>query len=130
MAELGRAERALHNAGDMAEQPLQGVLVSVDPDYDTPEALGRYAQAFSPRVLGIWGEREDLVVLTQQVNVAFAKVPMPLSQSARADASGYTVDHTGNLVIINPRGHYHGFIKMPHESETIRLTYQTLAARF
>ena len=130
MAELGRAERALHNAGDMAEQPMQGVLVSVDPDYDTPEALGKYAQAFSPRFLGIWGEREDLVALTQQVNVAFAKVPMPLSQSASADASGYTVDHTGNLVIINPRGHYHGFIKMPHESETIRLTYQTLAARF
>ena len=51
MAELGRAERVLHNAGDMAEQPLQGVLVSVDPDYDTPEALGRYAQAFSPRFL-------------------------------------------------------------------------------
>jgi protein SCO1/2 len=130
MAELGRAERALHNAGDMAEHPLQGVLVSVDPDYDRPEGLGKYAQAFSPRFLGIWGEREDLVALTQQVNVAFAKVPRPMPQRTSDTVPGYTVDHTGNLVIINPRGHYHGFIKLPHKSETIRLTYQTLAARF
>ena len=130
MAELGRAERALHNAGDMAAQPLQGVLVSVDPDHDTPDRLGKYAEAFSPRFLGVSGQRESLVALTQQVNVAFAKVPMPMSRQAPDSVPGYTVDHTGNLVIINPRGHYHGFIKLPHKSETIRLTYQTLAAQF
>jgi protein SCO1/2 len=130
MAELGRAERALHNADDMAEHPLQGVLVSVDPDHDTPDRLGKYAEAFSPRFLGVSGQRESLVALTQQVNVAFAKVPMPMARQAPGSESGYTVDHTGNLVIINPRGHYHGFIKLPHKSETIRLTYQTLAAQF
>lgn len=130
MAELGRAERALHNADDMAEHPLQGVLVSVDPDHDTLDRLGKYAEAFSPRFLGVSGQRESLVALTQQVNVAFAKVPMPMARQAPGSEPGYTVDHTGNLVIINPRGHYHGFIKLPHKSETIRLTYQTLAAQF
>ena len=70
------------------------------------------------------------MALTQQVNVAFAKVPMPMARQAPGSEPGYTVDHTGNLVIINPRGHYHGFIKLPHKSETIRLTYQTLAAQF
>ena len=130
MAELGRAERALHNADDMAEHPLQGVLVSVDPDHDTLDRLGKYAEAFSPRFLGVSGQRESLVALTQQVNVAFAKVPMPMARQAPGSEPGYTVDHTVNLVIINPRGHYHGFIKLPHKSETIRLTYQTLAAQF
>ena len=80
------------------------------------------------------GSREDLVGLTTQVNVAFAKVPLaePPPESASADvaADAYTVDHTGNIVIINPRGHYHGFIKLPHDSETIRLTFQTLASQY
>ena len=54
--------------------------------------------------------------------MAFAKVP--------DGEGGYTMDHTGNIVIVNPMGHYHGFIKLPHKAETIRLTYQTLDARF
>ena len=130
MAEMGQAERELYAAGDMLGDPLQGVLVSVDPDNDSPSDLGQYAQAFSPRFLGIWGAREDLVAFTQQVNVAFAKVPLAPSQQIADAPPGYTVDHTGNIVIINPRGHYHGFIKLPHKAETIRLTYQTLAAQF
>ena len=104
-------------------------LVSVDPDADTLERLGQYVGAFSSSFLGVRGERADLVKFTDQVNVAFAKVPLrsPVSDS---DAQGYTVDHTGNIVIINPRGHYHGFIKLPHKAETIRLSYQTLDAQF
>jgi protein SCO1/2 len=97
--------------------------------------LASYATAFSPRFLGVTGGREDLVELTTQVNVAFAKVPLSqLTQGSLAagpvEADAYTVDHTGNIVIVNPRGHYHGFIKLPHDAETIRLTFQTLAAQF
>jgi protein SCO1/2 len=97
--------------------------------------LGAYATAFSPRFLGVTGSREGLVELTTQLNVAFAKVPLAeaLTQGApspEALADAYTVDHTGNIVIINPRGHYHGFIKLPHDPETIRLTFQTLASQF
>ena len=122
MAELGKADLAIRESGREGDHAFQGVLVSVDPDRDPLERVENYAQAFSPRFIGSVGEREALVELTQQVNVAFAKVP---------DGEGqYTVDHTGNLVIINPMGHYHGFMKLPHDSEIIRLTYQTLAARF
>ena len=123
---------------ELAEQ-FQGILVSVDPDRDSSETLARYATAFSPRFLGVTGQREDLVGLTTQVNVAFAKVPLSApaaypapSDDAVSDVSedAYTVDHTGNIVIINPMGHYHGFIKLPHDPETIRLTFQTLASQF
>ena len=123
MAVLGQVERNLTQNQRMdANQPFQGILVSVDPDRDTVQKVDEYAKAFSPRFLSATGEREALVELTQQVNVAFAKVP--------DGQGGYTVDHTGHLVIINPRGHFHGFVKLPHKEETIRLAYQSLAARF
>ena len=135
MSVLGTVDRQLQASNPELAEQFQGILVSVDPERDSTENLARYATAFSPRFLGVTGPREDLVGLTTQVNVAFAKVPLtepPPLESAAADvaADAYTVDHTGNIVIINPRGHYHGFIKLPHDSETIRLTFQTLASQF
>jgi protein SCO1/2 len=120
MAELGRVDRELQQADPELGQGFQGVLVTVDPERDTADKLGQYATAFSPRFLGVRGSRDATAKLAEQLNVAFAKVP--------DDAGGYTMDHTGYIVIINPYGHYHGFIKLPHKAETIRLTYQTLAA--
>ena len=135
MAVLGTVDRQLQSSDPELADQFQGVLVSVDPDRDGLEKLASYATAFSPRFLGVTGSREALVELTTQVNVAFAKVPLSaqLRQSAGegvAAENAYTVDHTGNIVIINPMGHYHGFIKLPHDSETIRLTLQTLSAQF
>ena len=135
MSVLGTVDRQLQASDPELAEQFQGILVSVDPERDSIENLARYATAFSPRFLGVTGPREDLVGLTTQVNVAFAKVPLaepapPGSASADVAADAYTVDHTGNIVIINPRGHYHGFIKLPHDSETIRLTFQTLASQF
>ncbi len=135
MAVLGTVDRALQAQDPELAAQFQGILVSVDPDRDSLDRLGDYATAFSPRFLGVTGSRQDLVTLTSQLNVAFAKVPLagasaPSSSSGSEAEDAYTVDHTGNIVIINPRGHYHGFIKLPHDAETIRLTFQTLAAQF
>lgn len=126
---LGQVENQLKRQDPELAQNFKVRLVSVDPDADTLERLGQYVGAFSPNFLGVRGAREDLVRFTDQVNVAFAKVPLR-SPVAGSDEQSYTVDHTGNIVIINPRGHYHGFIKLPHNSETIRLSYQTLEAQF
>jgi protein SCO1/2 len=130
MAVLGAVDRQLQSGDSELAGQFQGILVSVDPDRDSLETLRAYATAFSPRFLGVTGSRDDLVELTTQVNVAFAKVPLAEAPSPEALADAYTVDHTGNIVIINPRGHYHGFIKLPHDPETIRLTFQTLASQF
>jgi protein SCO1/2 len=135
MAVLGTVDRQLQSSDPELADQFQGVLVSVDPDRDGLEKLASYATAFSPRFLGVTGSREALVELTTQVNVAFAKVPLSEQQRHStgeevAAENAYTVDHTGNIVIINPMGHYHGFVKLPHDSETIRLTLQTLASQF
>jgi len=122
MSVMGIAERELTAGGVDVEAPFQGILVTVDPERDDAETLGRYVEAFSPRFLGVRGDREATAALTTQLNVAFAQVPDA--------AGGYQVDHTANIVIINPRGHYHGFIRMPHEADTLVAAYRSLAATF
>ncbi len=122
MSEMGQAERQMRQADPELADGFRGVLVSVDPERDTSEQLQSYVSAFSPSFLGVRGDIAATGVFAQQVNVAFAKVPTPDGR--------YTMDHSGQIVIINPEGHYHGFIKLPHQAETIRLAYQSLAARF
>jgi protein SCO1/2 len=123
MSVMGVAERDLVAGGMDDGAPFQGLLVTVDPERDDAETLAHYVQAFSPRFLGVRGDREATAKFATQLNAAFAQVPDP-------SGSGYQVDHTANIVIVNPRGHYHGFVRMPHKAETLIAAYRSLAATF
>jgi len=122
MAELGMAKRELVQKVPEVAQRMRVVLVTVDPERDDPETLGRYVKAFSPDFVGVNGTRDSIAKFATQVNVAFGKVP--------DGEGGYTVDHSGNIVIINPRGHYAGFIKLPHKSSTIRDAMISMVERY
>ncbi|RMG75427.1 MAG: SCO family protein [Bacteroidetes bacterium] len=124
MSELGKARRRLQE-----DDAFQGVLVTVDPERDTPELLAEYVTAFAPDFLGVYGSREAIAQLATQVNATFAKVPA-MGADGRPDPSTYLVDHSANVVIINPYGHYHGFIKYPQQADTIAAAFQTLSAHF
>lgn len=122
MAALARARRELAEEHPEAVSGFQGILVSVDPERDDQQTLAQYVQAFSPTFIGVRGERAATAELATQVNVVFAQVP--------ADDGGYQVDHSGNIVIVNPRGHYHAVARMPHEADTIVATFLTLQERW
>jgi protein SCO1/2 len=122
MAVLAQARRRLGQEQPDAVDDFQGILVTVDPDRDDQETLARYVQAFSPAFVGVRGDKVATAQLTTQVNVVFAKVP--------ADGGGYQVDHSANIVIVNPRGHYHGFARMPHEADTIVAAFTSLRDRW
>lgn len=121
MSVLGQAREALAASG--AEDHFEGVLFSVDPQRDTPEALADYVRYFHEDFEGVTGTREAMAELAGQVSVAFAAVPEPSAPD------GYVVDHTGNIVLINPRGHYHGYIRPPHSAEQLAFAYEALSAR-
>lgn len=129
MSVLAQAEQKLLKEVPEAAESFQGVLISVDPERDTPDKLGAYVHAFSPDFVGVTGDVQQIARLAAGVNVAFAKVPL-IDANGSVDASGYTMDHTANIVIINPRGHYHGFIKYPQQADTIVEAYRSLAANF
>ena len=122
MAELSKARKALDQTSPDVAKEMRVVLVTVDPERDNAETLRRYTRAFSPEFYGVTGTRESIARFATQVNVAFGKVP--------DDAGGYTVDHSGNIVIVNSHGHYQGFIKMPHRASTIQDTMRSLVERY
>jgi len=103
------------------EKQVQFVLVSVDPARDTVEQLSQYMPYFDPEFIGLTGEFLEIKRLANQMNMAFVKVPQ---------GDSYTIDHTANIALVNPYGHYHGFIKPPLDNARIKLTLQSIVSRF
>ena len=98
------------------------LLVSVDPQRDKPEQLHDYVRYFNPEFYGVTGEFLNLKRFANQLNVPFNKVPL--------DDGNYTVDHGSQVVLINPRGHYHGFFKAPLDPAKMKLTYRSMRATY
>lgn len=101
--------------------PVRVYLVSVDPARDTPEQLARYVTHFSPDFTGLTGEFLDIHRFATALNTPFRK---------QVDGGeNYAVDHGANLVLLNPRGDYAGFITPPFDKERLVQVLETLRRR-
>ena len=122
LSALAQAETKLSQSGPKKLfDELKVYFVSVDPDRDDPAKIDQYVSAFSPRFTGLTGSQEALAALAQQLNVAFMKVP--------DNKGGYVIDHTGNIVVIDPKGRYVGFMKLPHQADRIVMAYKSIAEK-
>ena len=92
---------------DAGQDPVPRiVLVSVDPDRDTPELLKKYTQHFGDDVIGLTGEPDQLVALTKAVGVYF--------QREGDDDENYNVAHGAHVIVIDPAGRYASVFSPPH----------------
>jgi protein SCO1/2 len=94
------------------------VMVSVDPARDTPDVLSKYVPYFNPSFVGVTGEFLDVHRFATALNTPFRKTP--------GQGENYQVDHSANVVLINPRGDYHGFFRAPLELGKMKLTYRSI----
>lgn len=108
LAQLRQLKQSLA-AEDFAK--LQVVMISVDPKRDTPERLTQYMQYFDPAFIGLTGELETLQALSNTLSIPF--IPGDTKQEY------YTVDHSGNLAILDPEGRQAGFIRAPFSTEKL-----------
>ena len=82
------------------------VLVSVDPERDTPQLVGQYVDYFGEGNLGVTGKIEDISTLTAALGIYFEKAPT-------ADTD-YSVDHSAAVLVINPAGEFSALFSAPH----------------
>jgi len=102
------------------QQQTQIVMVSVDPARDSVEKLKQYVRYFNPQFRGVTGEFLDLQKFATSLSIPFAKVP--------GGGDNYLIEHSANVVVINPNGHYIGFIKGPVNVETMLQAYPSMQA--
>jgi protein SCO1/2 len=106
MQVLANARKQLADAG---QDPLPRiVLVSVDPERDSPEIMRQYVDHFGDDNLGITGELQQLRKLTRGLGIFFEK--------SAIDGDQYSVDHSAVVLVINPRGQFHALFGAPHDA--------------
>jgi len=101
LAELGKVYNELNLD---AQKDVQVALVTLDPARDTPEKLNTYVNYFGEEIIGLTGDFPKIMSLTKNVNIAFKKVPQ---------GDDYTIDHSSQVILLNRKGDYAGFIKTP-----------------
>lgn len=102
MAELRQLSLELP---DEEREQLQITMISVDPERDTPEQMNSYLTFFDAGFTGASGEPAELARLAQALSVAYIEPD--------ASEDNYLVDHSGQVVMIDPDGRYVGFIRPP-----------------
>ena len=100
---------------------LKVLLVSVDPERDTPELLERYVHAFSPDFGGVTGKPEEIERLAKEFGVAIAKVDM--------GGGEYTVDHSAVVFLLNRQGQRVALFTPPYEITPVAADLHTVANR-
>jgi protein SCO1 len=74
---------------------VQVLFVTVDPERDTKEVLGKYVTAFDPAFLGLYGDAAATQRAAKEFKVYYEK---------RKTGDGYSVDHSGQSYVIDPQG--------------------------
>lgn len=98
----------------------QVIMVSVDPARDSVDKLHEYVRYFDPQFRGVTGEFMDLQKFATSLSIPFAKVP--------GGGDNYQVEHSANIVVINPHGHYVGFVRGPLDIDKLLQSYASLQA--
>lgn len=119
---LATLNRLVNVLDEREQNNIQVVMLTVDPDRDTPETLAQYVPYFNKDFIGVTGNPYQILNLATQLSVVYTKVPL--------QGDDYTMDHSSNVVIINPRGHYHGFFRPPFEEGQMRVAWRSMASGF
>jgi protein SCO1/2 len=98
LAEMAQVVKSLGPDGDR----VQVVLVTVDPERDTRDALAKYVTAFDPRFLGMSGDLEATRRVAKDFKIYFEK---------RKTGDTYSVDHSAQSYVIDPQGRLRLFVR-------------------
>ena len=109
MQKLAKTSELLAQKDGLIEK-INFVMISIDPDRDTPERMHQYASAFNDDFIGVSGNIKDTYQLSLNLTLPFT----PIINSENKD---YDMDHSMNLALIDPAGKYHGFFKTPYTPE-------------
>ena len=94
---LARLARAMEELGPEAEE-VRVVMITVDPERDTPQRMEEYATAFDPGFLGLTGSAEEIAEVAAAYGIFHAR-----SADPEADG-GYQVDHTTTITVLDRDG--------------------------
>ena len=103
MSALTRARRELGDAADR----MRVVMITVDPERDTPDVIANYVSFFDPSYVGLTGTTAEIDAAGEPFGVFYQK-------HEGSTETGYLVDHSTRTYLIDPEGNYR--VAYPYET--------------
>ncbi len=97
-AELQTVMSALGKLGPKADR-ITPVFVTLDPERDTVQTMGRYVSHFGKKLVGLTGTKAEIDRAAKAYKVYHMKVP-------DKDGAGYSIDHSAIAYLMGPNGQY------------------------
>ena len=94
---LAEIAQALRQLGPKADQ-VQVIMISVDPERDTPDRLAQYVAHFNPNFIGLTGTPDEIAAVATPFGIYYQK-------HEGTAATGYLVDHTATVTVIDQNGY-------------------------
>ena len=93
-------------------------FISVDPERDTSDKLGKYVSFFNPDFIAATGSDDELNKLTRSLGLTYTR---------EKDANGnIEVDHSASVVIIDPDGKLRGIFRPPFAAPDVTADLEAL----
>lgn len=93
MANLAQVQTEIDDDGDQ----MQVLMITVDPQRDTPQVVQDYVTSFHPAFVGLSGTDEQIAAATAPFGVFY-------EAAEGSAATGYLVDHTARIFVIDKSG--------------------------
>jgi protein SCO1/2 len=94
---LTEMKHTLEALGAQADQ-VQVIMVSVDPERDTPDIIAEHVRRFDPRFLGLSGTPDEIAAAATPFGIFYEQV-------AGSTVTQYLVNHTATLTALDPGGY-------------------------
>lgn len=109
--ELGTIAAAIDAMGPAGEA-VTPVLITVDPQRDTPAALLDYVGRFHPRMQGLTGTPEQVAEAARRFRVFYSRVQ-------RDENTNYLMDHSSFIYLVGPDGRVRVLFRPDTSPETM-----------
>ncbi|WP_255554504.1 SCO family protein [Sphingomicrobium clamense] len=96
------------------------VFITVDPERDGPDEVGKYAALFDTPIIGLTGSPEQIDKVKEQYGV--------YSEKSGDDPAAYNVDHTATVFLMDGEGNFVSTIAQEEAREPALAKLRRIAA--
>ncbi|XP_059618253.1 protein SCO1 homolog, mitochondrial [Phlebotomus argentipes] len=122
--ELEKMAKVVDNIDALKDVPnIQPLFITVDPERDSKEIVGKYVKEFSPKLLGLTGSLEQIHQVCKAFRVYYSAGPKDVDDD-------YIVDHTIIIYLVDPNGQFVDYYGQTMQAEQISTSIAVNMAKF